>query len=181
MDRETSTDDMAPIDILEGIANDCAWLHTRPDEYSLVIERTLKHGTYGMSVEDEEDDVRFSAIKPFVCPGFAELELLRLLNLFNGIVRPGHFIYHKKANQIIYQTSLDFCDERPLTAEGIEHRTNAMLHILDAAHYCLESVAGRAYVRTNETEEANGVVCLNPGMTAEEALDLFNGEWIGHA
>jgi hypothetical protein len=180
MDRATSTDDMDPIDLLEHIANDCAWTHARADSYSLVIERTLLHGTYGMHVSDEENLVRFVSVRDFDCPGFAELELLRLIGLLNESVTPGSFSYSKSAKRIKYRTTLDFSDERPLTGEMIERRVNEMLIIFEAAHYCFEGVAGRVSDDTIEVHPDSGIVCINPGMTALAAMELFDGGGIGH-
>jgi hypothetical protein len=171
---------MDPIDMLEGIAAECKWLHTRPDDYSLMIERELTHGTYGMHVHNTEEEVMFTVLKPYVCPGYAELELLRLLQLINKSIRPGAFLYSKEIGKLTYSTSLDFSDERPLEAEMIERRVNSMLLVMDAAYYCFEAVAGQVPGEA-VPDSTSSIICFNPGMPAEEAINLFNGGGVGHA
>ncbi len=180
MDRGISTADMDPIDMLEGIAADCKWTHARPDAYSLVIERKLKHGTYGMHVHDTEEEVLFTASRYFACPGYAELELLRMLQLMNRAVRPGTFDFNAGLQRINYSTSLDFNEDRPLAAQFIEARINAMLAVLDATYYCFEAIAGRVMDASMKARDDTPLTCLQPAIAAADAFALFNGDGVGH-
>lgn len=180
MTLDQTTEFLEPVDIVQAIAEEMNWVHSRQDADHLVIQQ---HDLYGEFYQHAgysfSGAVFFSCTRSLTVNTWNELETLRLLNLINQRVEYGSFFMDFDKDVLLFKIPCDYDDQRPLNQEDIKGLLGRMGEVFSQYYPAFLAITG---VQPGSNEhQRNGMVCLDPGASAEEAFDMCNCAQVGHA
>jgi len=175
MSFRATTETVNPIDLVEQIAIARQWTHKRNNSDNLTIIQAGKWITCLVVIKDDNDSVNFTCSYDFICRCPAKLRFYQLINLVNLCISPRGFAYDTENKKLLYATSIDFDDDRPITSEMMEERIKTMAVLCDNFYISFASLVAKPVF----SKKLNNVV-TRP-LTVEQALTLAFTSPVGRA
>tara|TARA_B100000745_G_scaffold52942_1_gene31474 strand:- start:3865 stop:4395 length:531 start_codon:yes stop_codon:yes gene_type:complete len=170
---------MEPVDIVEMIAQEHEWPHSRHNEEMVTIQHQDAYGHYHTHAAHNAGGTLFSCTREYAPKRFSELEVLRLLNLVNKRLEYGSMTHDLDAGFLIFKLPCDHDDDRPLERVSIEGLMARMEELFTQYFPAFLEVAGE--LKEGEVTEKDGIICLVSHASAEDAFERAAIEQYGHA
>lgn len=174
-----TTDEFDIVEMVHLIADHNEWSHKVTETPTVVITLSDHIGEFVINAFDTPGMFHIYISREFEFLKARELEVRRLMDSINRTTGGAYFNLHESGEYLVYRTSVDFDDDRPLSNDWIEDVIKTMHDFYSLASESFFSIAG---IRIDESESIkNGIVCLDTPVTASEALDMIFKNQAGHA